>query len=362
MPRFVFEYLDSATGTEMGQRRNRAALDAIGFMPAVMRGEIAPELETQFLGQDYALPVIMAPIGMAGSIWPDAERSLARAAARHRIPYCQSTVAASRPEDTGPIAGPVGWFQHYPVRDLEVRRDMLDRIARAGYGTLVVTVDVPAESRRERQRRAHLDLPLRPTPGMIFQMATSPAWSLGVARHGPPEMKFCLDYVDRNAPEKFEHAGRLIRGYPDRDDLKELRELWQGPMIVKGVLDPDDAVWLVAQGVDGLWVSNHAGRQFEAGPAAITQLPLIRAAVGPDHPIIFDSGVAGGLDILRGLALGADMVALGKAWLFALAAFGETGPDHLVNILRADMAANMAMIGATRFDELPARRIDVDPA
>ncbi|MEM9756024.1 MAG: alpha-hydroxy acid oxidase, partial [Pseudomonadota bacterium] len=150
IPHFAFEYLDSATGSEAGARRARLALDRVGFMPAVMKGPIRPDLRAEFLGRAYALPVVMAPIGMAGAIWPGAEAMCARAARRLGIPFCQSTVAAATPEDTGPLVGDYGWFQHYPVRDDAIRQDMVRRIRDAGFHTLVVTVDVPAESRRER--------------------------------------------------------------------------------------------------------------------------------------------------------------------------------------------------------------------
>ncbi|MBF9034772.1 alpha-hydroxy-acid oxidizing protein [Rhodobacterales bacterium HKCCE2091] len=362
MPRFAFEYLDSATGTEAGARRNRAALDAVGFMPAILRGDLKPDLAVRFLAQEYTLPLVIAPVGMAGAIWPGAEATLAAAAARLGIAWCQSTVAAATPEDTGALSGPYGWFQHYPVRDPDIRADMLRRILAAGYETLVVTVDVPAESRRERQRRAYLAMPPKPTLRMATEMALAPAWTLAMARTGAPRMQFAMDYAKGKGKDAFEHAGRIIRGYPDREDLKRLRGMWRGPMIVKGVLDPGDAAWLKAEGVDGIWVSNHTGRQFEAGPAAIAQLPLVREAVGPDLPLIYDSGIEGGLDILRAMALGADMVALGKGFMFALAAFGADGIDHLIHILGADMTANMAQIGAASYADLPGRRIDVDPA
>lgn len=355
IPHFAYEYLDSATGTEAGARRNREGLDSIGFMPAILKGEITPALGTRFMGRDYALPVAIAPIGMAGSVWPGAEALLAAGAARHAIPYCQSTVAAASPEDTGPLAGQMGWFQHYPVRDPEIRADMLARIRNAGYETLVLTVDVPGESRRERQRRALLKMPPEIKPKMLWQMAINPAWSLAMAGAGAPRMKFCEDYVKGQGLAAFQHAGRLIRGFPDREDFKALRAAWAGPMIVKGVLRPDDAAWLVAEGADALWVSTHAGRQFEAAPASVTQLPLIRAAVGPDVPLIYDSGIEGGIDILRALAMGADFVSLGRAFMYAVAAFGPRGIDHLIHILKADLIANMIQIGVSDYAHLAAQ-------
>ena len=351
LPRFAFEYLDSATGSERTAQRNRAGLDAVLFRPGVMAGAIHPDFETTFLGQSYALPVLMAPIGMAGTVWPGAETMMARAAARHRIGFCLSNVAAATPEETGPLAAGHGWFQHYPVKDDTVRRDMLARAKAAGFHTLIVTVDVPAESRRERQRRAHLAMPPKLSPRLVAEVLRSPSWALATLKAGAPRMKFCEDYVDASGAKAFAHAGKLLRQYPDRADVQHLRDIWDGPMVVKGITRVEDAEWLVAQGVDAIWVSNHGGRQFDGSSAAINALPPIRAAL-PDTPLIFDSGVTGGLDILRARALGADMVAMGRAFLYALGAFGDKGLDHLVHILRADMTTNMAQIGIAELDNL----------
>lgn len=360
MPHFAFEYLDSATGRELGAKRNRDRLDAVQFMPAILRGGITPDLSTQFMGQTHDLPVGIAPLGMSGMIWPGAERLLAKASVRHSIPYCQSSVTTKTPEDTSPFIGDRGWFQHYPVNDADIRRDMLKRIRDAGFSKLVMTVDVPAESRRERQRRAHISMPPKLTPKIILSMLLHPHWSLAMAKEGAPRMPFPESYVDASRKDAFVHAGRVIRGWPDWAYLDAVREEWKGDFVVKGVLEPDDAVALINRGVDGIWVSNHTGRQFEGGPAAIDQLPKVRNAVGPDVPLIFDSGVEGGLDMMRALAYGADFVFMGRAFHYAVAAFGARGIDHWISVLKADMSSNMAQIGAATFAELANRLIPLE--
>ncbi|CTQ32234.1 alpha-hydroxy acid oxidase [Jannaschia rubra] len=363
MPHFAFEYLDSGTGREQGLAHNRAALDAVRFKPAILRGELTPDLSRTTLGFSHPVPFGIAPVGLAGVLWPDAERHLAEAAARHRIPYGQSTVAAALPEDTGPIVGDLGWFQHYPVNDPEIRRDMLARIKASGWRVLVVTVDVPGESRRERQRRAQVSMPPVMTPRILASIATSPAWAMGMARKGMPTMAFPASYGPQSTgADSFTHAGRLIRTYPDDAYIEALRAEWDGPLVVKGVQDPDDADRLIGMGVDAIWVSNHSGRQFEGGPAALDALPPVVDRVAGRVPVYFCSGISGGLDILRALALGADFVFLGKAWYFALAAFGPRGVDHLVHILKADMECNMTQIGARSLDDLPSRLIRQRPA
>ena len=359
IPRFAFEYLDSATGRELGAKVNRDALDAIGFLPSVLCGRTKANLQAKLLGKPYDLPFGIAPVGMSGLMWAGAERMLAQAAVAHNIPFSLSSVAVASPEDVALHIGQNGWFQHYPVKSADLRRKMLPRIKAAGFHTLIITVDVPEESRRERQRRANLTVPPKADLRTLTEMAVRPAWCLAQLREGiMPRMRFFDDYVPQRGRESFTHAGALIRGIPDWQYPEELRAEWDGHLIVKGVLRPEDAKRMVEIGADCIWVSNHGGRQFEAGPAVIDQLPKIRAAVGKDVPLIYDSGVAWGLDVMRALAKGADFVMVGRAFQYAVAAFGRKGIDHLVHILKADITANMSQLGLENLDQLPSYLLD----
>ena len=359
IPRFAFEYLDSATGRELGAKVNRDALDAIGFLPSVLCGRTKANLQAKLLGKTYDLPFGIAPVGMSGLMWAGAERMLAQAAVAHNIPFSLSSVAVASPEDVALHIGQNGWFQHYPVKSADLRRKMLPRIKAAGFHTLIITVDVPEESRRERQRRANLTVPPKADLRTLTEMAVRPAWCLAQLREGVmPRMRFFDDYVPQRGRESFTHAGALIRGIPDWQYLEELRAEWDGHLIVKGVLRPEDAKRMVEIGADCIWVSNHGGRQFEAGPAVIDQLPKIRAAVGKDVPLIYDSGVAWGLDVMRALAKGADFVMVGRAFQYAVAAFGRKGIDHLVHILKVDLTANMSQLGLEDLDQLPSYLLD----
>ena len=353
IPSFVWEYLDSATGTEATKSRNRLALDRIGMMPSILHGEFDPDLSVDLLGQKMPLPFGFSPIGMSGLMWPDAEGHLARAADRAGIPYGLSTVASQSPEDLAPHIGAHGWFQMYPPRDPEIRTDMLNRAKAAGFRTLVLTVDVPVASRRERQTRSGLTQPPKLTPRLLTQVARRPAWAAGMAKRGMPRMRMLQKYADAASAglSSTAHVGYLLRTSPDWDYVNWLRDAWDGPFVIKGVLKPEDAARLEAAGADAIWVSNHAGRQFDAAPAAIEALPGIRAAT--HLPIIFDSGIEGGLDILRALALGADFTMLGRAPHYALAALGPQGIDHLVDLLRRDLIANMGQLGMTSLAQKP---------
>ena len=358
LPKFVWEYLDSGTGVEATKARNRAALDRIGFVPSILHGAQEADLSANFLGREYPRPFGMAPIGMSGLIWPEAEVLLARAAAAAGLPYTLSTVAARSPEDMAPHLGQDAWFQLYPPKKADDRRDLLQRARAAGFKTLVLTVDVPVASRRERQTRSGLTQPPRLTPRILAQIMQRPAWAAGMVRQvlggvGMPRMR-ALDPYAKSIPNlpPTGHIGYLLRTSPDLEYVRWLRDHWDGPFIIKGVMRVRDTAPLEAIGVDALWVSNHAGRQFDAAPASIEVLPDIRAATR--LPLVFDSGIEGGLDILRALALGADFVMLGRAFHFGLGALGARGPAHVIDILAQDMTANMGQMGAADLDHLPA--------
>ncbi len=356
IPHFVWEYLDSATGTEATLRRNRAQLDAVLLRPSILHGEFTPDLTTELFGQRFPLPFGVSPVGMSGLVWPDAERLLAAAAGKAGLPYSMSTVASQTPEFVAPVLGEHGWFQMYPPRDPEIRKDMLKRARNAGFSGLILTVDVPVASRRERQTRSGLTQPPKLTPRLFAQVAMRPAWALGTLRMGMPRMRMMDGYADTKVSlSSTAHIGYLLRTSPDWDYLKALRDAWDGPLIIKGVLNADDAARLQDEGVDAIWVSNHAGRQFDAAPATIEALPAISAAT--TLPVIFDSGIEGGLDILRAIALGANFVMLGRAWHYALGALGAEGPAHLIDLLAKDMTANMGQIGARQLSDLPGRLV-----
>ena len=351
IPHFVWEYLDSATGVEATQARNRAQLDKVLLSPSILHGEFTPDLSVTLLGQTYPMPIGIAPVGMSGLIWPGAEQMLARTAAHEGIPYTMSTVATQLPEDVGPHAGDQGWFQLYPPRDPEIRDDILTRAKAAGFHTLVLTVDVPVASRRERQTRSGLTNPPKLTPRLAIQAARCPVWLNGIRKTGMPRMKLMDSYSqNRSALPSNQHIGYLLRTSPDWDYFKALREAWDGPLIVKGVGRAEDAARLADEGADAIWVSNHSGRQFDSGPATIEALPAIGAAT--TLPIIFDSGIEGGLDVLRALALGADFVMLGRAFHYGLGALAEPGAAHVLDILRQDMISNMGQLGVRRIKDL----------
>ena len=331
-------------------------LDRVLFLPSILHGEIASDPSCQFLGQSLPIPVGMAPVGMSGLVWPDAERLLARAATQAGLPYTLSTVASQTPETIGREVKGKGWFQLYPPRDIEIRKDMLKRARSSGFDTLVLTADVPVASRRERQVRTGLRQPPVLTLRMLAQCALCPAWSLGTALNGMPTMRTLEAYnSDTTRRDPTAHVGYMLRTSPDPHYVRWLRDHWQGPLVVKGVLKPSDAQYLQAEGVDAIWISNHSGRQFDAAPASIEALAAIRPVT--DLPLIVDGGFEGGLDILRALAFGANLVMMGRPFHAALAALGAQGPAHLIDILRKDMIANMGQLGAETLQDIVGKAL-----
>ncbi|MCB9234788.1 MAG: alpha-hydroxy-acid oxidizing protein [Bacteroidia bacterium] len=349
VPHLSWEYLQSGTGDEHALDRNRKAFADVSLPPRVMRGKLQPDLSVSLFGKNYALPFGIAPVGLTGLMWPRAEYFLAATAKKYGIPYCLSTVATETPETIGPLVGEQGWFQLYPPVMKDVRADLLKRAADSGFHTLVMTADVPVPSRRERTKRAGLRMPPKTTFKMILDTLAHPKWAMGTIKNGTPRLRT----IEKYTPEKSREAATAyvnqnLGGNLDWDYLKEVRDLWQGPVILKGVMHPEDALQAVASGVDGIVVSNHGGRQFDATPASLEVLPDIVSAVKGKTAILFDSGIRSGLDILKALHLGAEFVLLGRAFIYGVIAMEQKGSDHVVDILVDELKNNMMQLGRER--------------
>lgn len=354
IPHVAWEYLDSATGDEKALQRNIDRMASVLLTPQFMKGELNPDLSTTLFGRTYGAPFGIAPVGGGGLMWPEVEHILADAAARYRIPYCLSTVATQAPETVGPLVGEMGWFQLYCPRIGEVTSDLLRRVKDTGFTTLVVTADVPAGSRRERAARAGFSVPPRITPYMVFDSLRKPRWTIRTLRRGFPK---CLTMEKYAGVSDMVGLSNFVRsrlgGTLSWDYLKEIRDEWTGPLTLKGILHPEDAEEAIAIGVDGIHVSNHGARQFDAAPAAIDALPAVVQQVNGRARILFDSGVRTGLDVIRALSLGAEMVFLGRAFIYGVAALGEYGADHTIEILMAEMKADMHQLGCATLANIP---------
>lgn len=353
VPHFAWEYLASGTGSERLVPFNRRALDAVELVPRVLKGRFTPDLETEVFGRSYSVPFGAGPVGLSGLMWPGTERFIAQAAATKEFPYGLSMVANESPEVIGPLTAGNGWFQLYTPVDPEIRADILKRAWDSGFGTLMVTVDVPVGSRRERQLVAGVSVPPQFTPRTIWRAAIRPRWSLATVANGIPRFRTLEKYFDSGTfAGAARFVGKVVDGRPDWEMLRQMRDAWPGHFVVKGILAPEDAGRAVEEGVDGIVVSNHGGRQFDAAPAAIDALPAIAREVDGRVTVVFDSGIEGGLDVMRAISRGADFCLLGRAFLYATAAIGAGGPAHAYEILRADLETNMIQLGAADIDEL----------
>jgi len=353
IPHVAWEYLQSGTGDEDLVERNRTAFQKVTFSPQFCKGVLAPTLETTLFGQKYAAPFGIAPVGLTGLMWPRIEHYLAATANRYQIPYTLSTVATETPETVGPNVGNMGWFQLYPPREKELRQSLLKRAKDAGFHTLLVTADVPMPSRRERTKRAGLRMPPQITPKMIWEGITHPAWTIATLQNGLPRLRTVEKYATHSNMKFVSNmVGNRLGGTLSWDYCKILKEEWDGPVVLKGILHPKDAEQAVAIGMDGIVVSNHAGRQFNGATTSIDALPEIVKAVGNKTKILFDSGVRTGLDIMRALHLGADFVLLGRGFIYGVAALGKYGGDHVTEILMDDLKNNMVQLGVENLMEL----------
>ncbi len=347
IPSLSWEYLDSGTGRETAKIRNEEALSEISLVPEVLKGEFKPTLSTTLFGRRFSAPFGISPVGFAGLAWPEADGILARMAGKRMIPHCLSTVASDTPEKCGPLAMGNGWFQLYPPKRSDIQHNLIERAKQAGYQTLVVTVDVPHRSSRERQMRAGVTEKPRITPQTVLSMIAHPAWLAATIRQGRPKFLALEQYVEKkDMATMAQFIGKELFGMQDWNYFKSLRDRWDGPLVIKGVLSCEDAQKAVEAGADAVWVSNHGGRQFDAAPASVDVLKEIADSVGAKVAVIFDGGVRSGTDVLRAIALGADFVFLGRPFMYGICALGAKGADHVYQMLSADLVNNMGQVGA----------------
>lgn len=357
IPKFAHEYLIGGIGREAALSRNRAALDAVLLDPCYLPDRQAnhPDLGVELLGRHYDLPFGVSPLGLSGLMWPLAVDILAKAAAKANIPFGLSHFGTTHMSDAFAAAGKNAWFQFYPARDPHIRAAMLDEIEATGFEVLIVTIDIPTATRRDRELRVGLSVPPKITPTTLWQVATHPRWALATALAGKPEFKNLLPYIPKglSMAEEARFLTDVIEGHVTRDILHGIRARWQGKLVVKGIINARDAATALDCGADAIWVSNHGARQLDANRASVEVLPEIRAEVGPEAAIIADSGPRTGLDIARMIASGADFVFLGRPFIYAVAALGKRGGDHAISILREELRCAMGQLGCAVVRDLP---------
>lgn len=350
VPRLGYDTVAGGTGNDLCVARNAAALDAIQIVPRYGVDQDHISTEVELFGRSYAAPLGIAPMGLQGVMWPGAERHLARAAQKARIPYTAGTVGGVALEELAALAPDVIWFQLYRLarNDHAVGVDLVKRAQAVGTHVLVLTLDTPTRAKRPREMRNRLVLPFRPSPRMVVEALLSPAWLMALVTQGRPSFPTLAAYAGDNASKAqiAAFAQNEVGGGFTWAEVARYRDLWKGPLVVKGVLHPGDAEKAVSIGVDGVQVSNHGGRQFEAAPAAIDVVPAIAAAVRSRATVLFDGGVRSGLDILRAMACGAQAALAGRTFLYAIAALGAEGADYVTALLIDELRVAMRQAGA----------------
>ncbi len=350
LPGLIFDYIEGAAGQETAALENKTAFAKIKLQPRILQDVDKRSLNKNFLGQTYALPFGVSPMGMCNLVHPQADRLIAEASATHDIPACLSTAGSTSIEEFGKMAGASAeknaWFQLY-VQTPEIAMDMVKRAEKSGYETIMLTLDVPQVSRRVRDIRNGFEMPFRIGPRQFLDFALHPSWSIrGLINGIPRPINFELSGDGKPFDRNAQRTGANL------EFLRKLRERWKGNLIIKGIMCAEDALLVQSEGGDAILVSNHGGRQLDASPPAISVLPHIRAAVGPDFPLLFDSGIRSGEDVVKALALGADFVMLGRAILFALGANGASGLDSLFDIFSSDIDTVLAQIGCANVEDL----------
>ncbi|MFD1786315.1 FMN-dependent L-lactate dehydrogenase LldD [Sphingomonas floccifaciens] len=360
IPRFLFDYADGGAYAEATLKRNVSDLADIALRQRVLRDVATIDLKTTLFGREMALPVALGPVGISGMYARRGEIQAAKAAAAAGIPTCLSTVSICSIEEVARVADPF-WFQLYVIRDRAFMRDLLARAKEAGAEALVFTVDMPVPGARYRDAHSGMSGPNAPMR-RILQAMGRPRWSWDVGLFGRPHMLGNLLPVLGKNSGLNDYMGWLGTNFDPTirwSDLDWIRDLWDGPLIIKGILDPEDAREAARIGADGIVVSNHGGRQLDGVLSSARALPGIADAVGDDLTVLVDGGVRSGLDVVRMLALGAKGVLLGRAWVYALAAEGEAGVAKLLDLIRKEMIVAMTLTGVNRIDAID-RSILVD--
>jgi L-lactate dehydrogenase (FMN-dependent) and related alpha-hydroxy acid dehydrogenases len=355
VPRTFFEYVEAGSYDELTLRANRADLDNLELRQRVMVDVSSRVRATTIVGQSISCPIVLAPAGLTGAVYPNGEIHAARAASAFGIPFCLSTMSVCSIEDVANAVDEPFWFQLYLMKDRGFSRSLVERAHAARCPALVLTMDLHVEGQRTVDVHNGLGIPPRMTLANVFDVIRHPRWAFG--------MLTSKEYTFGNLKDAIRNSGNLgmltewVKQQFDpsfnRSDLEWVREIWPGKLIVKGILDPKDAEIAVAAGADAIVVSNHGGRQLDGAPSTVKAFPAVRDAVGDQTELLFDSGIRSGLDVLKALALGAHACLIGRAYLYGLGAAGGVGVQKALSLISGELDTGMALTGVTDVKAVP---------
>lgn len=357
LPRSSCEYLEGGAEDELTLKRNRDVFERIAWMPRSLVGVAMPDPAVTLFGRRANLPIVIAPTGFNGLLWPQGDVALARAAAAAGVPFTLSTVSNCAIEALAREAPGDNWFQLYPVKDPRTLERLVDRARDAGYGTLVVTTDVPALGAREWDQRNYR-APMKLGMPALLDMLAHPRWMWRVLwPGGVPRFENLIEFLPTGGQHQSAFMGARylatqLNPLFSWDDVARLRDRWRGKLVLKGLLCVDDARRAVEMGVDGIVLSNHGGRQLDSALSGLELLPLVASELRDRTTLLVDGGFRRGSDVLKAVALGAHAVMVGRATLYGLAAGGEAGVAHALMLLRGEMERVMTLLGCRNVAEL----------
>jgi len=357
LPRQLFDYIDGGAFNEVTLAANRDDLRQVRLRQRVLRDVSDIKLSTTVVGEDFSLPLILAPVGLGGMFAKRAEVQAARSADRAGISFCESTLAICSLEEVASVSKRPVWFQLYVMKDRGYAEELMDRAQAVGCTTLALAVDLALPGRRYRDVRNGINGKISRINRLRrgLDIARHPRWVREVPLGGRPLTFGNLERALPNALTPADFQGWVANQFDPSvtwDDLEWLRSQWRGKIVLKGILDPEDALEAVAHGADAIIVSNHGGRQLDDAPSTISALPAISEAIGDECEILLDGGIRSGLDVVKALSLGARACLIGRPWAFAVAARGEEGVDHLLKIFRGEMLVALGLMGVTDVNDL----------
>ena len=353
IPRFAFEYLDGGCNEDVNLIKNTAELREVELRPTYLSEHISSDMKTELFGHVYDAPFGIAPIGLQGLLWPNAPEILAKAAREHNVPFVLSTVSTSSIERIGEITEGKFWFQLYHPAENSLRDDILDRAEAAGCDVLCILCDVPSFGFRPRDIRNGLAMPPKMTVSNMLQVLGKPEWALKTLYHGQPEFANLEKYMPKglNMGQLGAYMNKTFSGRVNETKIAAIRDRWKGKLVLKGVASEQDTEMAIKLGLDGIIVSNHGGRQLDAGQSAIKSLnPIVENYKGKIK-IMMDSGLRSGPDIARTLASGAEFTFLGRTFMYGVAALGSEGGNHTISLLKTQLSQIMDQICCERVED-----------
>ncbi len=359
IPRFAFEYLDGGCNEDVNLRRNTSEIREVELKPQYLSEHSGSEMDTELFGHVYNAPFGIAPIGLQGLMWPGSPEILARAAFEHNIPFILSTVSTSNIETIGEITQGRAWFQLYHPTEDRLRDDLIKRADSAGCPVLVILCDVPTFGYRPRDIRNGLAMPPKMTLANMLQITIRPRWTLQTLKQGRPSFASLKPYMPKglNLKELGGFMDETFSGRLNDEKIKPIRDMWKGKLVLKGVASEEDTERAIRLGIDGIIVSNHGGRQLDAGQSTIKPLIKIAAKYGAKITVMMDSGIRSGPDVARVLASGAKFTFLGRSFMYGVAALGTEGGNHTISILKSQLQQVMEQICCERTEDFPKHLI-----